>query len=128
MNTKTASDKMAFAVEEGEDLDALVAVHFGKAAGFVILEGDSFTYHPAACPPTEPRSGVKRADQLISERITHLFVGGMGKVPQEIFARSRINVVRGLKETVRENLAMFEQGILGKSHICYTAHCEGCNR
>lgn len=110
--------KIAFPVKDDQGLNSVMDEHFGVAKQFLILDTDTGQYTISANKKLESggsscKTGVLSKKTEIEAVVTKC----MGDGSQRNLAKKDIRVFQAQKDTVKENLALFEKDELKLFHM-----------
>jgi len=110
--------KIAFPVKEDNGLESIIDEHFGVAENFLIVDLETLNLElkkneKLSKKGSECKSGVFKKQDLVDAVVTRC----MGDGSQRNLMSSNIKVYQARKNTIRENLELFEKDKLKLFHI-----------
>ena len=99
---------------EGKDLDSKVDQRFGRAKYFIIIDTDTMNYEVVdnAAATEGGGAGVKAARTIIEKGCEALLTGNCGPNAYEVLKSGNVQVITGIKGSVREAVESFKSGRL----------------
>jgi len=106
--------KMKIAVSaQGKDLDANVDPRFGRAPYFIIIDPDTMEYEAVDNKQSlnmPQGAGVQAAMTVINQSAEVLLTGNCGPKAFRAFKAANVDVITGVKGTVKEAVEKFKRG------------------
>ncbi len=129
MNAKgtTMHERIAIAVENGNNGDAIVAEHFGGCTSFTVCELDEgrsiVTTESYVNPLAGEHGGVCQLPAYVQQfGISAVIAGGMGRKAVENFQRFGITVITAPGLSFHEAIDRYREGSLTGYTVCTHEH------
>jgi len=103
--------KIAFATD-GKDLEAKIALHFGRAKNFLLYETEKENFEVFENPELQGKEFPP--DFLKSKNVDVVIVFSLGPRAFEKFKNYKIGVFKAIDGTILENIEKFKEGGLKK--------------
>ena len=115
--------KIAFPVKENKGLESIVDEHFGSAQNFLIVDSKTrnielMANQKTAAQGSSCKTGLFKKDAQVDAVVTRC----MGDGAKKILTSSNIMVYQAQKESIRDNLELFENNQLKFFHMF--DHCQ----
>jgi predicted Fe-Mo cluster-binding NifX family protein len=115
--------KIAFPVKENIGLDSIIDEHFGAAQNFLIVDSKTRNFElmanqKIAAQGSSCKTGVFKKDIQVDAVVTRC----MGDGAKKILTSSNIMVYQAQKESILDNLELFENNKLKLFHMF--DHCQ----
>ena len=98
---------------QGKDLNASVDPRFGRAPYFIIIDPDTMEYEAIDNKQSlnmPQGAGVQAAMTIINHQAEVLLTGNCGPKAFRTLKAANVNVITGVKGTVKEAVEKFKQG------------------
>ncbi len=98
---------------QGKDLDSNVDPRFGRAPYFIIIDPDTMEYEAVDNKQSlnmPQGAGVQAAMNIINQNVEVLLTGNCGPKAFKTLKAANVDVITGVKGTVREAVEKFKQG------------------
>lgn len=109
--------RLAFPIKEDAGLDSLIDEHFGTADRFLIVDTDTHNTELLENRKLSGESACKTGIFKKKDRVDAVITKCMGDGSQRNLAKVDIKVFQALKETIAENLELFDNDQLKLFHI-----------
>jgi len=96
----------------GQNLDASVDPHFGRARFFLLIDSESGELRALENSPGAHGAGVQAAQQMVDQQVETLITGSVGPNAFRGLDAAGINILVSAEGTVRDALASFRAGTL----------------
>ena len=119
--------RIGITADEAKGLDGNIAMHFGQAAYFVIVDvadGKVSKVESVKNTTVHGGGGCVTVDALMAHKVTHVVSGGMGGGAQQKFASQGVKIC-GASGNIGAAVAAVLKNELGGLGACTHAHEDG---
>jgi len=125
MTDKDKIERVAVATEDLQGLDGPVGHHFGGSPAFLVAEMDESGIGKTEVVPN-PNAGQHRPGFLprfvVDLGAGAIIAGGMGEKARAVFRHHGLEVVTGMRGTIRDALEAYRRGERGDGSVCREHH------
>jgi predicted Fe-Mo cluster-binding NifX family protein len=109
---------------KGNSMDSQLDQRFGRADYFIIIETDTMEIETVnnAATAASGGAGIVSAQAVAERDVRAVITGNVGPNALSVLQAAQITIYKGRAGSVRENVELFQQGVLEKVDTAVAAH------
>lgn len=109
--------------------DSPMDPRFGRAACFIVIDPDTMQFEAVdnAGAASSGGAGITAAQAVVDKGVTAVITGNVGPNAMDVLKAAKVEIYRGVPNSVKENVLKFKNGALGRIDSTVPRH-SGMNR